>query len=360
MTRNDLIAIFEQPKTIAGITYTIFSIVVVYLSLLVLAYEQKYWPLNKLEVSIIDYIDIGILIFFTADFTARIIILKERSKYLISFAGGIDMLAIVPSFIALFFPFVPSSEWLRALRLTRFFRILQFFKPSSNSSVVFGLFTHLLPWIGIAAAIKLAFVVWIEDQPFWIQEGVLDLPISVIGFATAILLGAKLSSAQARFYSVEDAICRIAGALAALCTRPELESPAENWAQDFLKELELKKNAPQESVSTFRQLANAAAKIKYDDSVLSDMSKDHRHVIHHINARTPRAFDLFMKLTAFVFLFLAIAAVPGFTGLLTTLLMVVIIGGMYVLIDDLDEPIAHNEQSLINVDLTPLTNFLQK
>ena len=100
MTRSDIIDFFEEPKTPAAVTYTFLSIFVVYLSLVLLAYEQKFWPLDDIEITIIDYVDIFVLTFFTIDFLARLIFLRERAKYLVSFGGIIDLLAILPSLLA--------------------------------------------------------------------------------------------------------------------------------------------------------------------------------------------------------------------------------------------------------------------
>ena len=357
MNRSEIISFFEEPKTPGAIAYTFFSIIVVYLSLVILAYEQKFWPLDNLEITIIDYIDIFVLAFFTIDFLARLIILKEKSKYLFSFAGIIDILAILPSLLAFYLP-IPSSEWLRVLRLTRFFRILQFFKPKSSASASFGLFTRLLPWLGIAAALKLAIVIWVEDKNFWIESGALDIPISVIGFATAILLGAKLSAAQSRFYSIEDAMSRIVGALNGLQAQVNLKTLSTHFAKNILDEIETNDSKFTKSQETFRDLTKVAASVNYDESIICDLSKDYQHIMHLLNAKTPPFFDLFMKLAAGTFVAMSITAVTGFTGLLTTLVMVCIIGGMYVLVDDFDKPIEKDNQSLINIDISSLRNHV--
>ena len=359
MTRSDIIDFFEEPKTPAAVSYTFLSIFVVYLSLVLLAYEQKFWPLDDMEITIIDYVDIFVLAFFTIDFVARIILLKERTKYLLSFGGIIDLLAILPSLLALYFP-IPSSEWLRALRLTRFFRILQFFKPKANTSTSFGLFTRLLPWLGIAVALKLAILIWFENQSYWIDDGALDIPINVIGFATAILLGAKLSSGHARFYSVEDALTRLVGGLNGLQAQSNLKNQTSVFAKQFLNEIENKEFTFDQSQKEFQELALLSEIENYEESIICELSKDHQHIIHLLNTKTPPFFDLFMKLAAWMFVALAITAVPGFTGLLTTLIMVGVIGGMYVLVDDLDEPLAKGHLSIINIDISALQNHVSR
>ena len=358
MTREEWIEFFEEPKKNGGIYYVILSVVIVYLSLILLAYEQKNWPLNPLQSTVVSYLDTGVLLFFSIDFLARIIILKNRYRYIKSIGGLIDLLSILPALLAIFFPVLPSTEWLRVLRLFRFFRILKFFRSPSRSGMLLGLFSSLLPWLGIAASIKLGIVILLEDKSFWIETNSLDIPISVIGFATAILLGAKLSTAQNRFYSVEDAICRIVGGLRGLRAEERLKELTNEWARGFTNELKSSRISWEVTLHNYEELAITAKKINYDDSVLCDLGKDMQYVMHLVNSRTPLFFDTFMKIAASIFIGMSVIAVPSFTGLVTTLLMVTIVGGMYVLIDDLDEPIAKSNHSLINVNISPLQEFI--
>ena len=224
--------------------------------------------------------------------------------------------------------------------------------------MLLGLFSSLLPWLGIAASIKLGIVILLEDKSFWIETNSLDIPISVIGFATAILLGAKLSTAQNRFYSVEDAICRIVGGLRGLRAEERLKELTNEWARGFTNELKSSRISWEVTLHNYEKLAITAKKINYDDSVLCDLGKDMQYVMHLVNSRTPIFFDTFMKIAASIFIGMSVIAVPSFTGLVTTLLMVTIVGGMYVLIDDLDEPIAKSNHSLINVNISPLQEFI--
>ena len=338
MTREEWIEFFEEPKKNGGIYYVILSVVIVYLSLILLAYEQKNWPLNPLQSTVVSYLDTGVLLFFSIDFLARIIILKNRYRYIKSIGGLIDLLSILPALLAIFFPVLPSTEWLRVLRL---FRILKFFRSPSRPGMLLGLFSSLLPWLGIAASIKLGIVILLEDKSFWIETNSLDIPISVIGFATAILLGAKLSTAQNRFYSVEDAICRIVGGLRGLRAEERLKELTNEWARGFTNELKSSRISWEVTLHNYEELA-----------------KDMQYVMHLVNSRTPIFFDTFMKIAASIFIGMSVIAVPSFTGLVTTLLMVTIVGGMYVLIDDLDEPIAKSNHSLINVNISPLQEFI--
>ncbi|HHB77729.1 MAG TPA: ion transporter [Saprospiraceae bacterium] len=61
---------------------------------------------------------------FSAEYLARIIVLKKPSQYIFSFWGVIDFLATIPKYLAIFFVGATYLSVLRALRLVRVFRIL--------------------------------------------------------------------------------------------------------------------------------------------------------------------------------------------------------------------------------------------
>ncbi len=66
-----------------------------------------------------------ITILFTIEYIARIISVKEPSKYIFSFYGIIDLLSTIPKYISLIFGGAHALVALRALRLLRVFRILK-------------------------------------------------------------------------------------------------------------------------------------------------------------------------------------------------------------------------------------------
>ncbi|MDQ3100443.1 MAG: ion transporter, partial [Bacteroidota bacterium] len=63
-------------------------------------------------------------VFFTLEYLVRIWISPKPFKYIASFYGVIDLLSIIPSFLSILIPGSQSLVLVRALRLTRVFRIL--------------------------------------------------------------------------------------------------------------------------------------------------------------------------------------------------------------------------------------------
>jgi voltage-gated potassium channel len=62
---------------------------------------------------------------FTIEYVLRILSLKKPSSYVFSFFGIIDLLAILPSFLGIFFGGAHSLMVIRSIRLLRIFRLLK-------------------------------------------------------------------------------------------------------------------------------------------------------------------------------------------------------------------------------------------
>jgi voltage-gated potassium channel len=64
-------------------------------------------------------------ILFTVEYAARLYCAKNRRKYATSFFGVIDLLAVLPTYLALFFPELHALIDVRVLRLIRIFRVFK-------------------------------------------------------------------------------------------------------------------------------------------------------------------------------------------------------------------------------------------
>nr|WP_262898720.1 ion transporter [Dawidia soli] len=62
---------------------------------------------------------------FTAEYLARVWVVPQRRRYIFSFLGIVDLLSILPSYLALFIPGAQSLMVIRSVRLLRIFRILK-------------------------------------------------------------------------------------------------------------------------------------------------------------------------------------------------------------------------------------------
>ncbi len=65
-----------------------------------------------------------ITLVFTAEYALRVWSAPNRLRYMFSFYGIVDLLAVAPTYLSIFFPWAHSFALVRAVRFTRVFRIL--------------------------------------------------------------------------------------------------------------------------------------------------------------------------------------------------------------------------------------------
>ena len=73
---------------------------------------------------------------FTAEYVLRLISARRASHYARSFFGVVDLLSLLPGYLALFFPEADSLLVIRVLRLLRVFRILKLARYLNEASVL--------------------------------------------------------------------------------------------------------------------------------------------------------------------------------------------------------------------------------
>ena len=77
-----------------------------------------------------------ITITFTLEYILRIVVSEKSPSYIFSFFGIIDLLAILPTYLGLFFIGGQSLLVIRALRLLRVFRILKISRYSNEGGLI--------------------------------------------------------------------------------------------------------------------------------------------------------------------------------------------------------------------------------
>jgi voltage-gated potassium channel len=121
-------------------------------------------------------------IIFTIEYFARIWTLNKKKKYIFSFFGIIDLLSILPSYLALFISGTQSLMVIRSLRLLRIFRIFKLsryvgegqnlaraLKASQHKITVFLVF--ILTSVVIAGTIM-----YLVEGP---EHGFTSIPVSI-------------------------------------------------------------------------------------------------------------------------------------------------------------------------------------
>ncbi len=120
--KKKLYRIIFYVDTLWGKVFDIFLLFLIFSSVILVALEsvdilsQKYSSFFFISEWIIT-------LFFTIEYILRIIVSRNTYKYVLSFWGIIDLLSILPSYLAIFFSGAHVLAVIRALRLIRVFRV---------------------------------------------------------------------------------------------------------------------------------------------------------------------------------------------------------------------------------------------
>jgi voltage-gated potassium channel len=122
--RFKLHEIIYESNTRAGKAFDVGLLIAIFTSIIVVMLDsvesihQHYGPLFK-------YVEWGYTVLFTIEYTLRLISIKKPWAYVFSPLGIIDLIALIPSYLSIFFIGAQSLLVFRALRLLRVFRIFK-------------------------------------------------------------------------------------------------------------------------------------------------------------------------------------------------------------------------------------------
>jgi voltage-gated potassium channel len=122
--RLKLYTVIFEADTRAGMWFDRVLIVVILTSVAVVVADSMKLP-HAQAGDLLNGIEWLITILFTFEYVARLSCVRHPLRYVFSFYGLIDLLAILPAYLALFLPETRALIDVRILRLLRIFRILR-------------------------------------------------------------------------------------------------------------------------------------------------------------------------------------------------------------------------------------------
>jgi voltage-gated potassium channel len=125
--------IIFKTDTPAGKAFDIALIIAIILSIIVVMLDSVA-EIHKEYGQALFVAEWIFTILFTIEYTLRIYTVSKKFKYIFSFYGIIDLLAILPTYISLFFAGYQYLLIIRILRLLRIFRILKLYRFIGASS----------------------------------------------------------------------------------------------------------------------------------------------------------------------------------------------------------------------------------
>lgn len=133
--KHHLYVIIFGTHTPAGRAFDLSLIIAIVASLIVLILESI--PSVATEWSQqLRYIEYSFTALFTLEYLLRLYCSPNPKSYATSFFGVVDLLAILPTYIAIFFPGASFMGVIRLLRVMRIFRILKLIRYLQDSNIL--------------------------------------------------------------------------------------------------------------------------------------------------------------------------------------------------------------------------------
>jgi voltage-gated potassium channel len=122
--RQKLWVIIFESDTRSGKAFDIVLLIAIIASVMVVLLEST--PGFDPEISrTLIILEFGFTFLFTIEYIMRIISVRRPLRYMISFYGLVDLMAVLPTYISLFIPGAQYFLVVRILRLLRVFRVLK-------------------------------------------------------------------------------------------------------------------------------------------------------------------------------------------------------------------------------------------
>jgi voltage-gated potassium channel len=122
--RTRLHEVIYESNTPAGKAFDVSLLLAIVVSILIVMFDSvEEW--HRRYGGLFIVLEWTFTILFTIEYMLRLISLRRPMRYVFSFIGLIDLLAIIPSYLSVLFVGAQSLLVLRALRLLRIFRIFK-------------------------------------------------------------------------------------------------------------------------------------------------------------------------------------------------------------------------------------------
>lgn len=133
--KHHLYVIIFGTHTPAGRAFDISLIVAILASLLVLILESIPNVMTEWSQEL-RYIEYSFTALFTVEYLLRLYCSPKPKSYATSFYGVVDLLAILPTYLAIIFPGASFMGVVRLLRVMRIFRILKLVRYLQDSNIL--------------------------------------------------------------------------------------------------------------------------------------------------------------------------------------------------------------------------------
>ncbi|PSJ43886.1 ion transporter [Zobellella taiwanensis] len=135
LDKDVLYTVIFGTETPAGRRFDIGLIIVILLSIGVLLLDSM-GPVRARYGSLLYGLEWGFTLLFTLEYGLRVYCAQSRAAYVRSFYGVIDLLAVLPTYLAIFIPGASFLMMVRLLRVLRIFRVLKLMRYVNEANTL--------------------------------------------------------------------------------------------------------------------------------------------------------------------------------------------------------------------------------
>lgn len=162
--------IIYESSTAGGKAFDVTLLVLIVSSIIVVIMDSSA-DLHQAYGQLFFVLEWAFTILFTIEYILRLICIKKPLRYVFSFLGLIDILAIIPGYLSFFYAGAQSLLVLRALRLLRIFRIFKLSHYLSEMQFLGVAIKGSLKKISIFMLIVLAIVIIMGSVMYLVEGG---------------------------------------------------------------------------------------------------------------------------------------------------------------------------------------------
>ncbi|MDP4779046.1 MAG: ion transporter, partial [Akkermansiaceae bacterium] len=155
--------------TRAGQVFDVILLVLIGMSVLVVMLDsvRSLAVKHRMMFLVLEWI---FTLIFTVEYVVRLAVVREKRKYALSFFGVVDLLSILPTYVAIFLVGSQYFMVIRILRLLRMFRVLKMAHHFGQSNLLLNALRSSWPKISVFLFFILT-LVSIEGTLMYLVEG---------------------------------------------------------------------------------------------------------------------------------------------------------------------------------------------
>lgn len=167
--REKLWRVIFLSDTKAGRAFDIVLLVLISASVLVVMLESVE-PLRLAHRRTFFILEWIFTLLFTLEYLFRLLVVRSKRRYALSFFGIVDLLSLLPTYLAIFFVGSQYLMVIRILRLLRMFRVLKMARHFGQANVLLNALRNSSPKIAVFLFAILT-LVSIEGTLMYLVEG---------------------------------------------------------------------------------------------------------------------------------------------------------------------------------------------